>query len=262
MTDGPMPEYARPMPEYARPMRVAQLWRYPVKSTGGEQLDVAEVDDRGIVGDRQWAIVDRSTAKTLTARREPRLLSAHSRLLSGGGCEIALADGEVLRDDDDLCRWLGYAVSLTRARPGLQGTYEIAADFEDETGSEWVSWDGPNGSFHDSTRTQISLLSLGRTRDWDPRRFRANVLLDAGDERDLIDTTIGIGSMAATVVKLIDRCVMTTRPQPGGIDRDLDVLRTINREHDGFLGVGALITRPGVVAVGDAIVGPDRLSVG
>lgn len=251
MTDGPTAGYDRPM-------RVAQLWRYPVKSTGGEQLDVAEIDDRGIVGDRQWAIVDRATGKALTARREPRLLSAHSRLMPDGACELALADGEVLRDDDDLCRWLGYAVSLTRAQPGLPGTYEIAVDFEDEAGSDWVSWDGPDGSFHDSTRTQISLLSLDRTRDWDPRRFRANVLLDAGDERDLIDAAIGIGSMEAAVVKLIDRCVMTTRPQPGGIDRDLDVLRTINREHDGFLGVGALVTRPGVVAVGDEIVGPDR----
>ena len=46
------------------------------------------------------------------------------------------------------------------------------------------------------------------------------------------------------VVKPIDRCVMTTRPQPGGIERDLDVLRTINAERQTWLGVGTLVVQP------------------
>jgi hypothetical protein len=52
----------------------------------------------------------------------------------------------------------------------------------------------------------------------------------------------------------INRCVMVTRPQSGGIGRDLDVLRTINRERDGFLAVGAVVAVPGVVSVGDELV--------
>ena len=48
-----------------------------------------------------------------------------------------------------------------------------------------------------------------------------------------------IGATTLDVVKQIDRCVITTRPQPGGIDRDLDVLRTVNRDRDGNLGIGA-----------------------
>jgi uncharacterized protein YcbX len=50
-------------------MRVVELWRYPVKSMQGEQLDVADVGTAGIVGDRQWALVDSSTGLALTARR-------------------------------------------------------------------------------------------------------------------------------------------------------------------------------------------------
>jgi len=46
---------------------------------------------------------------------------------------------------------------------------------------------------------------------------------------------------------------MTTRPQPGGIERDLDVLRTISRERDGCLAIGALVVQPGAVRVGDAL---------
>ena len=40
---------------------------------------------------------------------------------------------------------------------------------------------------------------------------------------------------------------MTTRPQPGGIERDLDVLRTINAERATHLGVGTLVVTPGEV---------------
>jgi hypothetical protein len=46
---------------------------------------------------------------------------------------------------------------------------------------------------------------------------------------------------------------MTTRPQPGGIERDLDVLRTINAERATHLGVGTLVVTPGAVAVGDEL---------
>ena len=46
---------------------------------------------------------------------------------------------------------------------------------------------------------------------------------------------------------------MTTRPQPGGIERDLNVLRTINRDRDGCLAIGALVVQPGTVRVGDAL---------
>ena len=42
-------------------MRVVSVWRYPVKSMQGEPLDTASIDDLGIVGDRQWALVDTST---------------------------------------------------------------------------------------------------------------------------------------------------------------------------------------------------------
>jgi uncharacterized protein len=74
-----------------------------------------------------------------------------------------------------------------------------------------------------------------------------------GDEHDLVDRKFRVGSVELEVVKRIGRCVMTTRPQPGGIERDLDVLRTINRDRAGFLGVGALVITAGTIAVGDEL---------
>src|SRR5215216_8043388 len=47
---------------------VVALWRYPVKSMMGEELNAAEVTERGLVGDRRFAIVDRSTGKVAGAK--------------------------------------------------------------------------------------------------------------------------------------------------------------------------------------------------
>jgi hypothetical protein len=44
-----------------------------------------------------------------------------------------------------------------------------------------------------------------------------------------------------------------TRPQPGGIDRDLDVLKTINAERASMLAVGGTVKTPGEISVGDEV---------
>jgi MOSC domain-containing protein len=233
-------------------MRVVSLWRYPVKSMQGEELAEATVTDLGIVGDRQWALVDLGTGLTLTARRVPELLFASARLV-GDEVEVRLPDGSVAADDAALSRWLGRDIELRHAGAAVAGRYEIAADFEDEASSPWFQWDGPNGTFHDSGKTRLSLIGTGSIGSWDRRRFRGNVLVETtevGVEHDLVGQRVALGTTVLDVTKPIDRCVMTTRPQPGGIVRDLDVLRTINTERQSWLGVGTLVVEPGSVAVG------------
>jgi len=51
---------------------VAELWRYPVKSMQGEQLDAADVSESGLTGDRAYAVVDEATGKVGSAKH-PRL---------------------------------------------------------------------------------------------------------------------------------------------------------------------------------------------
>lgn len=70
--------------------------------------------------------------------------------------------------------------------------------------------------WHDSTRARVSILSTSSLRDWPVRRFRPNVLHDGSDENRLVGRRIAIGSVVMDVTKRIDRCVMVTRPQPGG----------------------------------------------
>ena len=69
----------------------------------------------------------------------------------------------------------------------------------------------------------------------------------------LWDSTLTLGEATLDVGMRLERCVMTTRPQAGGVERDLDVLRTINRERGGCLAVGALVRKPGMVRVGDTL---------
>jgi uncharacterized protein YcbX len=233
-------------------MTVRELWRYPVKSMGGERLEVAAVTAEGFAGDRAYGIVDDATGRVLTGRRAPELLLATASL-AGGALAITLPDGRVTSDDADLSAWLGRPVHLQAAHPDVAGRYETVLDVEHEETADWYEWEGPPGPFHDSTRTRVSLVSIATIRDWDARRFRANVLLSGAGEDDLVGHTIEIGDVRLDVQKPIDRCVMVTRPQPGGIARDLDVLRTINRERAGNLGVGALVARPGTIAVGAAL---------
>ena len=231
-------------------MRVASLWRYPVKSMQGEALDRAEVGAHGIAGDRQWAVVDRRTGLALTARRQPELLLA-TAAVAGNDVRITLPGGTVVHDDGDLSDWLGHPVALERASEARAGRYETPLDPEREDG-EWIAWQGPTGSFHDSKRTQLSLVSTATMRDWDVRRFRPNVVLEGDGEDALVGSVIALGSTRLDVVKHIDRCIVVARPQPG-LEADLDVLRTINRERATFLGVGALVAVGGSIAVGDEV---------
>jgi uncharacterized protein YcbX len=234
-------------------MRVTQLWRYPVKSMQGERLEEAVIGKRGIDGDRQWAVIALETGKALTARREPRLLYAYARLAGEDAVEVVLPEGKVTSRDDELSTWLGYPVELRRANEEERGTYEIAEDFEHEDTSDWITWNGPRGSFHDNNRTQVSIASETSFEDWDERRFRMNVVVDGGGEDALIGHHLRLGDAVVDVVKSIGRCVITTRPQPGGIERDLDVLRAINQRKGGQLGIGALVLTEGKVSLGDEV---------
>ena len=235
-------------------MEVAELWRYPVKSLQGERLAGVDVGPEGLAGDRQWALFDVTTGYGLTARRLPDLLFLSGRLRPDGGVEVVMPNGSVTSDDVVLSAWLGRPVTLRAAAdaPG-ERLYENPAEVGEEAEYDWDAFSGARGAFHDSSRTRVSLVSTGTLGTWDRRRFRANVVLDGAGEDALVGRRVRLGGAELDVVKQVDRCVMVTRPQPGGIGRDNGVLKTIHRERDGCLAVGALVARTGTVAVGDEL---------
>lgn len=101
-------------------MRVAELWRYPVKSLRGERLGKAVAADDGLVGDRSWGVLDTATERILTGRREPRLLFGAAAVTSDGEPRITLPTGDVVvgmgpTTDAAISAWLGKAVRLVAA---------------------------------------------------------------------------------------------------------------------------------------------------
>ncbi|AGB25933.1 putative Fe-S protein [Mycobacterium sp. JS623] len=112
--------------------QVAELWRYPVKSLGGTQIEQADLSARGVLGDRLWAVRDVAKDVTASARQLPVLLTATARYLgavppdAGPGnvpeVEISFPDGTVMSSSDDgvhakLSELVGREVRLTALPP-------------------------------------------------------------------------------------------------------------------------------------------------
>jgi MOSC domain-containing protein len=227
-------------------MHVQAIWRYPVKSMGGEALTGCDVDQRGLEFDRAWGVYDPATGMVLTARREPSLLFLSATVVEGRP-RIRTEHGDDVSTDAALSEWLGRPVEVRSAADG-PATFENPLDVDHET--DWVQWQSAGTTFHDG-RSTISFVSTDTLRGWDERRFRQNLILDGSGE-DQLDGLVTVGSCTLSIRKPIERCVMVTRPQPG-IERDLGVLKTIIRERANQLGIGATVASSGRISVGDEL---------
>lgn len=199
---------------------IAQLWRYPVKSMGGERLESAALTWRGIPGDRGWAVYDESRNGVTNAKRLPPLRACRARYPSepvpGEGsppAEIMLPDGApVLADSADAARRLsalfarpvtlrplGPAGSESAPRLTMEGETPDAARalmgvLPDEPMPDFSDLPPERlrllrqGNFFDAfpihllTRTTLGTLArLAPESVWDERRFRPNLLVEADD---------------------------------------------------------------------------------
>ena len=175
-------------------LRIAELWRNPVKSLLGERLPSLSLVGDGVDGDRLWGILDRGDGRILTARREPRLLFAASCMGSDDLPLISLPDGRVLTGpgsatDDALSAWLGKSVTLVSATESDALRAEYFADATDDS-SRALEWPMPKGRFVDAY--PLLVMSTAGLRGgaaayaagaWDVRRFRPNILIEMEGER-------------------------------------------------------------------------------
>ena len=255
--------------------RVVGLWRYPVKSMAGEVLARAEIAEAGIVGDRAFGVFDADTGNVLTAKRVPQLLAAAAAWRSDGEVSITIASADdgvsesMSSDDTDvdsqLSSWLGRPVQLRRPAPGARSTVQMETDLDDTTAL--FEFPTPPGTLFDS-RAVLHLLTPASLRSgeslhpegrWVTARFRPNVLVETpeGPQGWVEDAWVGselhLGGVRVTVRKPCQRCVMTTRAQPG-LERDLEVMRTLSAFHDANLGVYLDVTGAGSVLVGDEVL--------
>lgn len=248
--------------------RVAELWRHPVKSMQGERVERAELSATGLPGDRCYAVQDTESGVVLSAKREPRLLLA-SFHEDEDGAVVELPDGSRHPVDHELdavlSAWLGRTVRFATADDGVTVRYQSNVSAEDED-SPVVEFLCPPGRFFDLAPvhllTTASLDAAARLYPkgrWDVRRFRPTILVEAADraagylEDEWIGSRVHVGSATLSPFMPTVRCVMTTRAQPGEIERDLGIVKTVNREHGSNLGIYCVVEIAGQVAVGDAV---------
>jgi MOSC domain-containing protein len=197
---------------------VGALWRFPVKSMLGEELDMADLGEGGIVGDRAYALLDKETGKVASAKHAklwPNLLKCRAAFVEpprGGTAvppaRIELADRtSVLSDAPDvdavLSRFFGRDVELASAADNGYTIDQYHPDEENydpdghrdevveaQLGAAFFNERGlpsavPEDSFFDlyplSILTTSTLERLGELEpesDFDVRRFRMNVIVD------------------------------------------------------------------------------------
>lgn len=229
-------------------MRVAQLWRYPVKSMQGERVAALRLGEIGAEHDRQWGV--RSGDRVLAGKRTPQLLEAMARVTASGGVEIRLPDGAIA-DDAALSAWLGEDVRLEEAGASSPAVYEVP----DVDGGAVREVPCPPGSFQDSRSSNLHLLAWPTVGDDDVRVYRPNVVLDAEvapfGEDEWVGRVLRVGAAEVAVTKPCTRCLLVCQPQPG-VDADRTRLTRL-RDRGLALGVLARVVAPGVVRVGDAV---------
>jgi uncharacterized protein YcbX len=229
---------------------VAGLFRFPVKSMLGEQLDEAELTDRGVAGDRAYAILDRQDGRIATGkhpRKWSKLLELSAGYIDGPSSPVAVTfpDGKVVRSDSlavdgALSTYLDREVALVHTSVAGQVIEEVWPDIDglapaalvasmsggrregDDPVSDVPMASMAPGTFFDlttlhvlTTATLRQLAGLAPEADFDVRRYRPNVLVEVEGagfvENDWIGSTLQFGVTVQAHVDLPTmRCVMTT----------------------------------------------------
>ena len=208
-------------------MKIAAIWRYPVKSMAGERLSSIAIDANGLMGDRVVQVYDRR-GHIASARTDPRLLRLKATLGS---------DGEPLVDG---FRW-----------HSGEAADRVAAAVE--PGARLQRFDGPER--FDILPLLVCTDGAVRLFKRDVRRLRPNLLIEgvAGSaEREWPGALLQLPDAGIRLADLRMRCVMTTY-DPDTLKQDHDVLRDIVQRFGGRLCLNASVTRMGRVREGDSV---------
>src|SRR6266496_5605574 len=277
---------SQPPPAQAVGGSVAALWRYPVKSMMGEELNAAEVTERGLVGDRQFAVVDASTGKVAGAKNPRKwgnffdfratYVEPPERGTKLPAVRLTLPDGTVVTSEQPdlpqiLSRALGREVAFAEAQHDGESSGAQAEEYwPDMEGLDFrdtvTEWELPPGTFFDlavvhllTTATIERLRALYPEGRFEVRRFRPNIVVAPGPdqqgfvENDWIDQTLAIGDeVRLRISGPCPRCVMTTLPQ-GDLPKDAGILRTAAQNNQANVGVYAEVLADGTTRRGDPV---------
>ena len=239
--------------------RVRDLWRYPVMGLQGERLQTAEIREAGVIGDHRYVFHDSEAGRVIDpvtyAHRWgetlafPSMLDLRARFAPGDSTllDIITPDGRVLSSGDpDFQTRIGETVGL----PVKLMEFPQVAETRQRAGR----------ALHLITTASLdSMKNLYAEGDFDPRRFRPNIVVSSRPERNgfaeesWVGETIRIGpELVLRVEKTNTRCKVTTMKQDD-LPYDGRILETISQKNGNVLGVMCSVVKGGVVAVGDEL---------
>jgi uncharacterized protein len=248
----------------------------------GEELNATEVTERGLLGDRAYAVVDTSDGKAATAknpRKWPRLFDFRATCIEPARpgatvppVRIELPDGTTVASDQSdrdqmLSKALDRKVIFRAAQTGAVDAEEYWPDMEGLDHRNTVTdFTLPEGTFFDvamvhllTTATLDRLRALYPQGRFEVRRFRPNIVvqLASGEEGFAENAWVGHTLAIGTAVRLnitspCGRCVMTTLAQ-GDLPSDPGILRTAAQHNHVNVGVYAAVVRGGTIRRGDPV---------
>jgi len=228
-------------PRLARVPRVTTLRRYPVKAMGGESVEIAQVDERGLVGDRWFAVVDAdgrfATGKdSRRFRRHDEIFDYRALTTLTGGVVVRHADGAWPVGDPDLDAHLSDRLgTAVRVLPEQEVPHYDAAPVA-IVGSASLDW-----------------LAEQTGSPADARRVRPNVVLATDEpfvEESWLGRTLKVGSVRLRLTERIERCRMIDIDQDGATVAEAPWLTLLGRERQVCLGVYADVVLPGLLRTG------------
>ena len=260
---------------------IGALYRFPVKSMMGEELNAVSIGNKGIVGDRLFALSDPATGKIASAKNPskwPNLFSFHATFtepLNGSKIppvRITLPDGDTIQSDapnisEILSQSLGKPVQFLSGAPASGTLEEYWPDIEglarrDEVTNEAM----PAETFFDVGIVHIvTTATLDELRKFYPggrveaRRFRPNIVITTPPEvtgfveKDWVGKVLCIGDAVKLKVTVqCGRCVMTTLAQ-ADLPKDAGILRTAAKHNSANVGIYASVLQGGKIRRGDVI---------
>lgn len=231
---------------------IKEIWRYPISSLGGEQVDSVEITQDGIAQDRTWCLADALSRHPAAPEKEQRwrpALFLFSRLTSQYP-EIGFPDGAWLSIRDarlaaKLRSHFGFDVSVL--------PYSKACG---RTSDDYLATNRYDPSpVHLLTTSSLDLLSnLASQSGIDSRRFRPTITLQTSAEPEFLEKAwigkrLQIGQAVLHAIEETKRCGMTLIAQPG-LDETPEILRSILRHNQRNLGIYCTVDTPGLVTTG------------
>ncbi|NJL23411.1 MAG: MOSC domain-containing protein [Leptolyngbyaceae cyanobacterium SM1_3_5] len=254
---------------------IVSMWRYPVKSMLGEELNATDVAERGLMGDRAYALVDAETGKIISAklpREVGRVFECRAALDSPAQVKITLPDGSIVMGDrsdinEILSEVFGRKVKLETAAPAAPSIEMYTPDIDGipEADAETNAAIRPNTFFDAATVHLLTTATLNHFQSlqpssrFEPRRFRPNFVIKPIEgasgfvENDWVGKTLAIGDQVRlSITEPCPRCVMTTMPQ-SELPNDVEILRTIVKHNQGHVGIYASVVQGGNIRRGDPV---------